>query len=63
LDLLQANPNMYVGTWLNEDTLYLDICNVFDNEENAYTASKFGDQEDYYSVDRGEVVNVHQATL
>jgi hypothetical protein len=51
-------PGMYLGSWIDDGVLYIDISNVIDNEHDALRMAVANKQKAYYDLNNAKTVEI-----
>ena len=51
-------PGMYLGSWIDDGVLYIDISNVIDNEHDALRMAVANKQKAYYDLNNAKTIEI-----
>jgi hypothetical protein len=51
-------PGMYLGSWIDDGVLYLDISNVYENEHDALRVAVANNQLAYYDLNNAKTIEI-----
>lgn len=57
-DDILSLPGMYLGSWIADGVLYLDISNVIDNEHDALRMAVANKQKAYYDLNNAKTIEI-----
>ena len=57
-DDILSLPGMYLGSWIDDGVLYIDISNVIDNEHDALRMAVANKQLAYYDLNNAKTIEI-----